>query len=182
MKELATRSKADGILLCLGNHSLFKLFSITIHLMSDASIFTNMYSLLNPPRPLASWPISLNLPTLLLKEPQLDNQQSSHSISEFNHAYHVPARPKAAKAQVDRRYCSILPQIADLISQNDSDSNTPRRRKKAKKKAWLCRHHAKLHYAKGMCKTCYLQNYQMKRAEQELTYGFKPPLPTEVDV
>lgn len=132
--------------------------------MAQTSIFTNMPSLLNPSSSSASWPIALNLPALL------NDIEGIEESCTFPRSpclpFTLPSPVPPTNGPQGGKYCDVLPEIPELALMFDSDSGTLRRRKKAKRKAWLCRHHVRLHYAKGMCKTCYLQNYQLKRAQQ----------------
>jgi hypothetical protein len=135
-----------------------------VAIMSGANIFTNMQSLLKPSSLDALWPISLQLPSIIgscleVEEKGLPDASKPLRKLVLNSDY----RPSGVPGNG-----FVLPCFSELVGIIGSEAVVvTRKRRKGKKKAWLCRHHLKLHYAKGMCKTCYLQQYQLKRTQQE---------------
>lgn len=119
-------------------------------LSMQSSVFTNMFSLLNPPVEGAMWPVSLLLPTLSLAHPvptiyvpvpiPLKPQLETVPMSR------VTACPHTDKKHYAKRMC---------INCYHKFGRT--------KLAWKCSHKSRLHYAKGKCHLCYLHQLSSKK-------------------
>jgi Zn finger protein HypA/HybF involved in hydrogenase expression len=132
--------------------------------MSGVNIFTNMQSLLKPTSHDVVWPISLQLPSILISPLEGEEKRLPEASKHIR------------RIVLDSDHCSsgilgngfVLPCFSELLRRTGAEGvGVTRKRRKGKKKAWVCKHHVKLHYAKGLCKTCYLQQYQLKRTQQD---------------
>mmetsp|Transcript_32501 Transcript_32501/g.56216 ORF Transcript_32501/g.56216 Transcript_32501/m.56216 type:complete len:136 (-) Transcript_32501:3390-3797(-) len=113
----------------------------------QASIFSNMHSLLNPSAPGATWPISLELP-------------------DISHLMQQDERPQVGIKKADDE--SSLEDLKKNLMVVSRCPHTDRKhyaknmccncyhKSGREKLAWLCPHVRRPHYAKGKCHVCYL--------------------------
>lgn len=102
------------------------------------TIFTNMYSLLNPQDSTSPWPLVLELPNIFGGgDDALNIEKSLKPVSACPHT----DRKHYAKNMCSRCY-----------HKHGRD-----------KLAWGCSHKDRPHYAKGRCQVCYLKMYYRRR-------------------
>mmetsp|Transcript_26819 Transcript_26819/g.48332 ORF Transcript_26819/g.48332 Transcript_26819/m.48332 type:complete len:112 (+) Transcript_26819:453-788(+) len=97
----------------------------------QGSIFTNMYSLLNPQDPGRKWPVSYELPEPI--EGMRGREYFNSKVSACPHKY----RKHYAKHMCSQCY----------------------HKRGRDKLAWLCEHTERMAYCKGRCESCYLHYY-----------------------
>lgn len=120
-------------------------------LTMQSSVFTNMFSLLNPPLEGASWPVSLHLPYLNLSPPTaffaspvyLPEKTEDPEPVETTR---VTACPHSDKKHYAKKMC---------LNCYHKFGRT--------KLAWKCSHKQRLHYAKGKCHMCYLHQLSHRK-------------------
>lgn len=139
-------------------------------MMDDVpSVFSNMHSLLNPPKLGAKWPITLTLPPLDFQEgcPDLAMINRTEPASTYS------SSPQKNSGGVRERRSRKVRKVMTCAH--------PYRKYYAKgmcnncyhkfgrvKKAWKCHHDDSYMYAKGLCQTCYLHHYHTLKAPRTL--------------
>mmetsp|Transcript_19567 Transcript_19567/g.35886 ORF Transcript_19567/g.35886 Transcript_19567/m.35886 type:complete len:128 (-) Transcript_19567:1372-1755(-) len=117
------------------------------------SVFTNMFSLLNPPTQEAPWPISLDLPQLQL------------AVPSFNFYVPIPVPIKTESQTFKTSRVSACPHTDKKHYAKKMCINCYHKFGRTKL-AWKCSHKQRLHYAKGKCHLCYLHQLSHKKAVQ----------------
>ncbi|OMJ85220.1 hypothetical protein SteCoe_13536 [Stentor coeruleus] len=111
------------------------------------SIFSNIYSILNPSSGI--WPVSMNLPYPTASPMQLGQKLPNIFPDEpRSKCKTVTACPHSARKHYAKNMC-----------------NNCYHRLGRDKTAWNCEHHDRKHYAKGKCQFCYLKHYNKSRQE-----------------
>jgi hypothetical protein len=117
-------------------------------------LFTNMPSLLNPPQPEASWPVSLMLPRLDFSKFEIssdDNDTSSTTEDE-------PLDLVSEKGKRNKKTNSVCEHY-DRKHYAKNMCNNCYHRYGRYQNAYSCPHKDRKLYAKGKCQFCYLSNY-----------------------
>lgn len=117
------------------------------------NLFTQMFSLLNPPQEEASWPISLELPfidfTLQLSPSEFED--SSEATCDVD----PEDSPKDSRKKKSNTVC----QHFDRKHYAKNMCNNCYHRYGRYQFAYSCPHKDRKLYAKGKCQFCYLSNY-----------------------
>mmetsp|Transcript_29978 Transcript_29978/g.53185 ORF Transcript_29978/g.53185 Transcript_29978/m.53185 type:complete len:124 (-) Transcript_29978:58-429(-) len=116
---------------------------------AQASIFSNMFSLLNPFDHTHPWPLSLELPNLF--EEQEEKKEGLERM--FNSRC-----PHANRKHYAKNMCRPCYHL-----------------KGRSRKAWKCRHTESLVYARGLCNSCYMKNYYSKRLNRSAKRPYNRP-------
>jgi hypothetical protein len=115
--------------------------------LANFTIFSNIYSVLNPCTGI--WPVSMNLPSPTASPMQLGEKLPNIFPDEpRKKCKTVTACPHSARKHYAKNMC-----------------NNCYHRLGRDKTAWACEHHDRKHYAKGKCQFCYLKNYNKSRQE-----------------
>jgi len=118
------------------------------------NVFTNMFSIVNPPKGL--WPISLVLPNPLVTPSLAKDSLPNIFLEEgTKKSKLVTACPHPNRKHYAKNMC-----------------NNCYHRLGRDKFAWKCEHLDRKHYAKGKCQFCYLKHYVKSRQDK----------PTDLDI
>ena len=112
---------------------------------TQANVFSNMFSLLNPCETTAKWPVSKDLPDPFSPTPAPYPNLVSQGTTK-RRCKAVTACPHPDRKHYAKNMC-----------------NNCYHREGRSKLAWACPHTDRNFYAKGKCQFCYLQQYHRSR-------------------
>mmetsp|Transcript_2853 Transcript_2853/g.6144 ORF Transcript_2853/g.6144 Transcript_2853/m.6144 type:complete len:118 (-) Transcript_2853:100-453(-) len=107
----------------------------------NRTIFTNMFSIINPCDHFAEWPVSLQLPNLF-------SELEEATPKPVRKAKEVTECPHSTRKHYAMNMCAAC-----------------YHREGRKKLCWACPHLERHHYAKGKCQRCYLRAYYRSKVE-----------------
>lgn len=134
--------------------------------MNGSSIFTHMPSLLIATHPGAHWPVNLQLPEIDFGvRSSIPSEGESHLREDMIGLEFIapPLTSKSSNAIQAKSDISCKPRVSELTNIPEDKPIAKPRKARRRTKAWLCKHLASQHYAKGICQFCYLQRYNAAR-------------------
>lgn len=121
-------------------------FTLILMVKSRPNIFTNMISVLRPPTPNSTWPMSLALPKLTNVSSDAPKVQIADQLVELvKPTQRIIVCPHKNRKIYAKNMC-----------------NSCYHKKGRASYAWACEHKNEKMYAKGKCHRCYIRSYTRK--------------------
>jgi hypothetical protein len=138
------------------------------------TVFTNMHSLLNPPKPGAKWPIILTLAPLDFFEGSPDLALMNRTVPASTSSSTTLKSTGEERTRRSRKIRKVMTCAHPYRKYYAKGMCTNCYHKFGRvKKATKCPHSESNMYAKGMCQTCYLHHYHILKVPRTLASRFK---------